>query len=68
MANRSARYPVRERDWVERLLARLTDEQRARYAEACKTARRHPNGKLYDKDRARVAERILYEDTMKARA
>lgn len=46
-----------------RLLARLTPEQRIRYELACRTAPRHySSGKLYDGAKAKIAERILYED------
>jgi hypothetical protein len=56
------KYKAQEREWVRRILARLTPEQRERYEEACMTAPRHRNGKLYDEARAAIAERIMYED------
>ncbi|HAM56007.1 MAG TPA: hypothetical protein DDX89_04650 [Candidatus Omnitrophica bacterium] len=61
------KYRATERGWVMRLLARLTAEQRQRYEEACRTAPRHPHsGKLYDRAKAEIAERILYEDRIAA--
>jgi len=58
------KYKAQEKEWVRRILARLTPEQRERYEKACATEvwLRHRNGKLYDTDRARIAERILYVD------
>ena len=57
------KYKAQERVWVQRLLARLTPDQRVRYELACRAAPRHPHsGKLYDGDKAAIAERILYED------
>lgn len=57
------KYGAQERAWVMRLLARLTPAQRARYEDACEHAGRHEHsGKLYDGEKARIAERILYED------
>lgn len=58
------KYNAQERKWVMRLLARLTPEQRIRYEIAC---RDHPirgahSRKLYDGEKAKIAERILYED------
>ena len=60
------KYQAQEKDWVRRILARLTPEQRERYEKACATEvwLRHRNGRLYDTDRARIAERILYVDYM----
>jgi hypothetical protein len=46
-----------------RLLARLTPAQRARYeAEMRKRPGHYRTGKKYDRLKAEVAERILYED------
>lgn len=60
------RYSAQERAWVRRLLARLTSEQRARYEIACAEApRHHGTGKLYDGERAAIAERILYADSLR---
>lgn len=58
------KYKANEREWVRRILARLTPEQRERYEEECANATdlRHRNGKLYDRARAKIAERIIYED------
>jgi len=58
------KYRATERKWVMRLLARLTPAQRARYEEECRIAPRHyRSGRLYDADRAAIAERIMYEDS-----
>lgn len=63
------RYSAQERAWVARLLARLTPDQRRRYEVLCRAApRHHHSGKLYDGAKATIAERILYEDAMKATA
>jgi hypothetical protein len=60
------KYTAQERAWVMRLLARLTPDQRQRYELACRAAPRHHNtGKLYDGEKAAIAERILYEDVMR---
>lgn len=49
-----------------RLLARMNADQRARYEKECEKAPRHcRSGKLYDLEKAKIAERILYEDAMK---
>lgn len=57
------RYAAQERDWVKRVLARLTPSQRERYEAACKIApRRTRNGRLYDAAKAEIAERIMLED------
>lgn len=57
------KFKAQERAWVAAVLARLTPAQRERYEAECKTApRHHRTGKLYDVDRARIAERIMYED------
>jgi hypothetical protein len=61
------RYKAQEREWVRRILARLTPEQWERYEAECKEAPRHRNGKLYDRARAEIAERILLEDARKER-
>ncbi|KKM54230.1 hypothetical protein LCGC14_1553600 [marine sediment metagenome] len=61
-------YAAQERGWVAKLLARLTPEQRERYEKECRAAPRHRSGKLYDGARAKIAERILYEDAMKGPA
>ena len=61
------KFNAQERRWVMRLLSRLTPEQRARYEAACREApRHHRTGKLYDDAKARIAERILYDDMMVA--
>jgi hypothetical protein len=61
----SPKYPAQERAWVMRLLARLTPDQRRRYEEACsKAPRHHKSGKLYDRAKAEIAERILYQDSL----
>ena len=60
------RYPASEKRWVRLVLARLTPEQRERYEEECaKAPRHHRTGRLYDRARAEIAERILYEDAKK---
>lgn len=60
------KYTAQERAWVERLLARLTTGQRRRYEEACRIApRHHHSGKLYDDEKARIAECIMYGDVLK---
>jgi hypothetical protein len=52
-----------------RLVARLTPAQRQRYEAACADApRHHRTGKLYDREKARVAEAILYADAKKGPA
>lgn len=57
------KYKATERGWVMRLLARLTPAQRIRYEAAMRKAPAHPySGKKYDRLKAEVAERILYED------
>ena len=60
------KYKATERAWVMRLLARLTPAQRVRYeAEVRALApelRHHHSGKIYDRQKATVAERILLED------
>jgi hypothetical protein len=49
-----------------RLVARLSPAQRLRYEAECRKAPRdHRSGKLYDGEKARIAERILYEDAAK---
>ncbi len=56
------KYAAQERKWVMQLLARLTREQRMKYEEECKDPiHKHRNGKLYDGEKAAIAERILYE-------
>ena len=60
------RYRATERRWVQRLLARLTPEQRVRYeAEMRKRPGDYRTGKKYDHLKAEVAERILLEDSRK---
>lgn len=55
------RYAPQERAWVKRLISRLTSEQYERYVIACRKAPRHHNsGKLYDHQKAEIAEAILY--------
>lgn len=57
------KYKAAERAWVGRLLARLTPDQRRRYEAECAAApRHHRTGKLYDGEKAKIAERILLED------
>jgi hypothetical protein len=58
------KYKASERQWVVRLLARLNPDQRRRYEEACRVCpiRGAHSGKLYDGEKAKIAERILYED------
>lgn len=43
---------------VMRLIARLNEDQRGRYLRACVAFK----GKITDKDRVAIIERILYED------
>ena len=43
---------------VMRLIARLNEDQRGRYLRACVAFK----GKIVDKDRVAIIERILYED------
>jgi hypothetical protein len=63
---RSTAYSANERRWVMRLLAKLTPAQRQRYEIACRKAPRHPHsGKLYDREKAAICERILYEDAQR---
>ena len=47
---------------LRRLLTRLDENQRERYVAACRKAPRHRNGRLYDHERMRIAERILLDD------
>lgn len=58
------RYKATERAWVMRLLARLTPEQCARYEAIVQSEayRHHHSGKIYDREKARIAEQILLED------
>lgn len=56
------RYFGAETAALRRVLARLNEDQRRRYVDACKAAPRHRNGRLYDRERMRIAERILMED------
>lgn len=62
---RRPRYPAQEKAWVRRILCRLNEDQRKRYEAECKVAPRHRNGKLYDTEKARIAERILLEDSQR---
>lgn len=55
------RYKAQEKAWVRKILARLNPEQRKRYEELC----RHRNRRLYARERAEIAERILLEDAWK---
>jgi len=60
------KYQATERGWVMRLLARLTLAQRARYeAEMAKRPGDYRTGKKYDRLKAEVAERILYDDRVR---
>lgn len=60
------KYKATERAWVGRLLARLSPDQRKRYEEQMrKEMGWYSNGKKYDRLKAKVAERILYEDALK---
>lgn len=65
-ASNRGKYNAQERKWVMRLLARLTPEQRRRYEAACccHPVRGAHSGKLYDREKAAIAERILYEDAL----
>lgn len=60
-------YPkANERDWVRAILVRLTPGQRKRYEMEMAQTEGHPNsGKKYDDLKAKVAERIMYEDALK---
>ena len=61
------KYRAQERAWVMKLLARLTPDQRRRYEEACRTAPREgAHQRLFDGEKARIAERILYEESLGA--
>ncbi len=63
----TGKYLAQERRWVARLLASLTPDQRRRYEAACAVApRHHHSGKLYDVDRAAIAEQIKLEDAKAA--
>ena len=62
---RRPKYPAQEKAWVRKILVRLTPAQRERYEAECKVAPRHRNGKLYDTAKARIAERILLEDSQR---
>jgi GrpB-like predicted nucleotidyltransferase (UPF0157 family) len=62
------KYKATEREWVRRILARLTPEQRERYEAECRVAPRHyRSGKLYDHAKAEIAERILLQARLEAR-
>jgi hypothetical protein len=57
------RYRATERRWAREVLRRLTPDQRERYEAACHEERElRFNGKLYDDAKAKIAERILWED------
>lgn len=59
-------YRPQEREWVKRLVRLLTPDQRVRYEVECRTAPRYGhNRRLYDGEKARIAERILYNDAPK---
>lgn len=66
MSDAAGKFRPQERAWVMRLVARLSPAQRLRYEAECRKAPRdHRSGKLYDGEKARIAERILYEDAAK---
>lgn len=50
---------------MKRLVRLLTPDQRVRYEVECRMAPRCHNGRLYDGEKARIAERILYNDAPK---
>lgn len=57
------KYKATERQWVMRLLARLTPRQREEYEAEMKLQVGHyRTGKKYDKQKAAVAERIMLRD------
>ena len=58
-------YRPQGREWVKRLVRLLTPDQRMRYEVECRIAPRCHNGRLYDGEKARIAERILYNDAPK---
>ena len=63
----NVKYKATERQWVMRLLARLTPAQRVRYeSEMARQPGHYRSGKKYDGLKAKVAERILYADSRKA--
>lgn len=62
---KSPNYFGAETKALRRVLRMLTADQRARYVDACKSAARHRNGKLYDTARQRIAEEIIYKDRMR---
>ena len=58
------KYQATEKAWVRKILRRLTPQQREEYERRCKEESahlRHRNGKLYDTQRAEIAEQILLE-------
>lgn len=56
------KYRANERNWVMRLLARLTDDERTEYEKRMRAATGHfRTGKKYDGQKARIAEQVMYE-------
>ena len=56
------RYCAQERKWVRQLLCRMTKAERQEYEKRCADApRHHRSGKLYDGERARIAEQVMLE-------
>lgn len=68
MSPRQPRYFGSETGALARVLARLNEDQRRGYVEECKAAPRYPNGRLYDRARMEIAERIMLEDHRAGRA
>lgn len=57
------RYRANERKWAREIIRKLTPDQRERYEAACATnTDLRFNGRLFDDAKAKIAERILYED------
>jgi hypothetical protein len=57
------KYGATERRWVARILATLTPAERAEYERRCAEGgrRHHSTGRLYDRERARIAEQVKLE-------